>query len=201
MILDFQRVVAYICPFCSNLSTRSLSLFNFSGGADIKLICPVNGCHEECAQIHQGKNKYRIDIECPLCGETHSHTIKPSSFWNKRLVTYKCPDANVEIFYIGEHNAVENALMQNAGIYDNLDDEYPHEPDSEQINLYNKIIERVRYLYEHDCISCSCGNDRISAAVANNMLVFTCSKCHKTRYVEFSEDTLRLLKNAGSIVI
>ncbi len=201
MLLDYKRVVAYICPFCSNLSTRKLSLFNFSGGADVNLICPVNGCHEECASIHQGKNKYRIDIECPLCGETHTHTIKPASFWNKRLVTYKCPETNIEIFYIGEHSAVESELMQNAGIYDNLDNDYPRELNDSQIDLYNQIIERIRYLYENDCISCSCGNDRISAAVYDNKLALSCSKCHKTRYVEFSEDTLKMLKNAGSVII
>ena len=134
MLLDYKRVVAYICPFCSNLSTRKLSLFNFSGGTDVKLICPVNGCHEECASIHQGKNKYRIDIECPLCGETHTHTIKPVSFWNKRLVTYKCPETNVDIFYIGEHDAVEDAIMQNASVYDDPDDDYPQELSKAQMD-------------------------------------------------------------------
>ena len=200
MLLDYKREVAYICPFCSNPATRRISPFNFSGGSDVNLICPVNGCHEECAAIHRGKKRYRIDIECPLCGETHTHTITPVSFWKAPLVTYKCPESNIDIFYIGESSAVESALMQNSGIYDNLS--YDAEPNTfVQSPLCEKILTIIRNLYENDCILCSCGSDRISAAIYDNKLALTCVRCHKTRYIEFTEETFKMLKNAGSIVI
>lgn len=98
VLVDLKRIVAYICPFCSNMSSKSLSIFNFSGKDKVQLICPTHGCHETCVTIAEKHDKYKFDIECPICGDNHSYTTTKENFWNKPLLTYKCPVAGIDVF-------------------------------------------------------------------------------------------------------
>ena len=99
VLVDLKRIVAYICPFCSNMSSKSLSIFNFSGKDKVQLICPTHGCHETCVTIAEKHDKYKFDIECPICGDNHSYTTTKENFWNKPLLTYKCPVAGIDVFF------------------------------------------------------------------------------------------------------
>ena len=80
VLVDLKRIVAYICPFCSNMSSKSLSIFNFSGKDKVQLICPTHGCHETCVTIAEKHDKYKFDIECPICGDNHSYTTTKENF-------------------------------------------------------------------------------------------------------------------------
>lgn len=204
VLVDLKRIVAYICPFCSNISSKALSVFNFSGNNKLQLICPTHGCHETCVYITQKNNKYKLDISCPLCGETHSYTISKESFWNKPLITYKCPVAGVDIFFAGEKSEVERTLDENSDVYsdiiDDMDDLDPY-TDEMPFNLLYAIIERLHALSENGKISCVCGNKDIDLNVEDDNVIITCQSCGKSKLIETDEDSLIHLLNTRAIVI
>ena len=148
VLVDLKRIVAYICPFCSNMSSKSLSIFNFSGKDKVQLICPTHGCHETCVTIAEKHDKYKFDIECPICGDNHSYTTTKENFWNKPLLTYKCPVAGIDVFFAGEKDLVENMLNENTDMFSDIldefddDDDYDGRKGAEEVNPHmNKVMK------------------------------------------------------------
>lgn len=201
VLVDLKRIVAYICPFCSNISSKALSIFNFSGKDKIQLICPTHGCHETCVYITQKNQKYKLDITCPLCGETHSYTISKEVFWNKPLITYKCPAAGIDIFFVGEKKEVEKTLDENSDMYSDVIDDMDDDSDDDSFNLLYAIIERLHILKDSHKISCVCGGRDTELNVINGNILLTCSHCKKSRVIETSEENLIQLLNTHAIVI
>ena len=201
VLVDLKRMVAYICPFCSNISSKFLSIFNFSGAEKVQLICPTHGCHETCVYITPKNAKYKLDIECPLCGETHSYTISKEHFWHKPIITYKCPVAGIDIFFAGEKREVERVLNESSDVYSDVIDGFDEDEEDESFNLLYSIIERLHNLQDNHNISCVCGNDDIELNVVNGNIIVTCARCRKSKVIETSEETLMRLLNAHAIVI
>ena len=109
------------------MSSKSLSIFNFSGKDKVQLICPTHGCHETCVTIAEKHDKYKFDIECPICGDNHSYTTTKENFCNKPLLTYKCPVAGIDVFFAGEKDLVENMLNENTDMFSDILDEFDDE--------------------------------------------------------------------------
>jgi len=200
VLIDLKRIVAYICPFCSNISSKALSVFNFSGTDKVRLICPTHGCHEVCVYISQKNSKYKLDIECPLCGEKHSYTISKEHFWHKPLITYKCPVAGIDIFFAGERKMVEQVLDENSDVYSDVIDDFDDDEDT-SFNLLYAIIERLHNLMDSHNVSCVCGNEETELNIVNGNIIITCKKCKMSKVIEADEETLTRLLNAHAIVI
>lgn len=201
VLVDLKRIVAYICPFCSNISSKALSVFNFSGTERVKLICPTHGCHETCVYITQKNSKYKLDIECPLCGETHSYSISKENFWHKPLITYKCPVAGIDIFFAGERKEVENTLDENSDVYSDVIDDFDNDEEDASFNLLYAIIERLHILKDKHHISCACGSEDVELNIINGNIIITCICCNKSKVIEATEENLTRLLNAHAIVI
>ena len=201
MLVDLKRTVAYICPFCSNISSRILSVFNFSGAEKLQLICPTHNCHEVCVGITQKNNRYKLDIECPLCGDMHSYTIAKDSFWHKNIITYKCPVAGIDIFFAGDEDEVENKLNESADMYSDVIDGFDEDEEDESFSLLYAIIDRLHKLKDRHHISCVCGHENIDFNIVNGNIILTCERCHKSKVIETSEDTLTRLLNSNTVII
>lgn len=199
MLVDLKRIVAYICPLCSNISSKSLSIFRFSGNDKVHLMCPTHGCHETCVYISQRGNKYKLDIECPLCGETHSYTISKDSFWNKPIITYKCPVAGIDIFFAGEHHEVERILDENSELYSDVMDDF--DDDDLSFNLLYAMIEKIHSLKDANNVSCMCGCEDTEMNIISGNIMLTCKNCGKSKLIEATEENLTRLLNAHAIII
>lgn len=201
VLVDLKRIVAYICPFCSNMSSKSLSIFNFSGKDKVQLICPTHGCHETCVTIAEKHDKYKFDIECPICGDNHSYTTTKENFWNKPLLTYKCPVAGIDVFFAGEKDLVENMLNENTDMFSDILDEFDDDDSDISFNLIYAIIERLHALQESHNISCACGSEDIELNIINGNIILTCLQCKKSKAIETTEETFTRLLNAKAIII
>ena len=181
VLVDLKRIVAYICPFCSNMSSKSLSIFNFSG--------------------KEKHDKYKFDIECPICGDNHSYTTTKENFWNKPLLTYKCPVAGIDVFFAGEKDLVENMLNENTDMFSDILDEFDDDDSDISFNLIYSIIERLHALQESHNISCACGSEDIELNIINGNIILTCLQCKKSKAIETTEENLTRLLNAKAIII
>ena len=199
MIVKYERTTAYICPFCSNLTKKKISAFDFSGRDHKPLLCSTLGCREECAKISFKNAKYNINVECPICGDAHEFSVPAVKFWNKKLLTYKCPVSGIDIIFFGEEDAVEKTVTERSIEYaDIIPDYYDNSAESEM--LY-EILDCVHELQNRHRVSCVCGSESVSIQLINNSLVLVCDKCGRLRVIETNEHNLAMLLNAEAIVI
>lgn len=199
MIIDLKRIVAYICPFCSGISKRKLDIFQFSGGASLNLVCHTEGCHETCVTVKPRKEKYHIEIECPLCGDNHNFVVSQKTFWEKDLLTYQCPLSAMRIFYIGTHDKVEQALTSDAELLEEMSEQFAEEDD--ELNLIYEILECLQQLAGSGKIYCCCGNEHVSMNLDGEQILLTCSRCNRKKTIEISDETLAMLLNAEALVL
>lgn len=107
-----SRYIAYICPLCMQINTKSVNIFKISSSSPIEFLCSFDDCLEECVYISRLKDKFKIEIECPVCGEIHIFKISSSGFLFKDLLTFKCPESNIDIFFVGDNENVKNAVLE-----------------------------------------------------------------------------------------
>ncbi len=199
MVVELKRTVAYICPVCSNISSKYLTIFDFSGAGKATFVCPTHGCREKCVTISVKGAGYKINVECPLCGGNHSYTSSRGGFWKKKLLSYKCPAAGMDIFFAGESDKVEQAL-EDTDIYSDIIDEYDTGDDA-VFNTLLLIIERLNKLSDSHRISCVCGGDRASVIVKGGSVVISCLRCGRSKTIAATEDNLTRVLNSDRIVI
>lgn len=209
MLVDLKRTVAYICPMCSNISSKRVSVFDFSGKDKLRLICPTHGCHEECAVLTAKGEKYNISIECPLCGEKHSYTSSQGNFWHKSLLSYKCPAAGMDIFFAGGSREVQKAIEDSSetysdtvsdsisGIFNDIDNwEF-----SDDYSILFEIIDRLNILNNNHRLSCCCGSDSIETIADGNSVILRCKECKRMKVIDSGSETLARLLNTTQIII
>ncbi|MDD6484990.1 MAG: hypothetical protein PUF72_10565 [Clostridiales bacterium] len=196
MLINLNKKIAFICPFCSEINSEELSLFKLSGGRT-GFDCMHRGCGEECVCIEHKKDKYRIQVECPICADLHTFTISADAFLNKPVTIFKCPVSDIDIFYAGEGEAVDKAL--NSGLEQYSDMIMPFFPDD--IDILSQMLEVIERLSGSGDVSCSCGNEHISFKPISNYIVFACSKCGRKKTIEICEDSLAALLNASAIIL
>lgn len=199
MVIKYERFGAYICPFCSSLSKKSITPFSFSGCNTIKLICPTKGCNEKCVSITHKNKKYLFDIECPICSDTHSYTLTNQKFWNNSVITYKCPVSNINMFFWGENKDVDNATTEMNDEYNDILTSYGI--NTETPDLLYEILECIEDLKDLNKICCTCGNHNITIQIINNAVTLVCNECKKVRVIEITEYNLAMLLNAEVIII
>lgn len=198
MIFKYNRIIAYICPYCSELNNREFNIFEFSGGKTISLSCSKKKCGEECVIIRPVKNKYTIALECPVCGETHKFTVSENALWNRSIITFCCPSSSsTEILFIGKRQPVLNKLknIEMEDVIDTFDDF------TEYSNLMYRVIERIDMLLRTEGIHCMCGNSDIIPTISDNGIILECGKCKAKMLIEITQESLDKLIRINNLCL
>lgn len=203
MVLDFNRVAAYICPFCSMISQHTVGIFDFSGNTPLELSCAEKNCNEPCVSIIPGNKKYRIEIECPICMEQHSFFVPENRLWKKNLITFQCPESGIDIFFFGKPDEVNAKVEENIMTYHDLFSEY--ENYAEQNPIYEtigfKIARRLSELLQQHALHCKCGSEKILVETTEDGMMTMCADCGHNSFLRFDEKTLKKLTEAKSFVL
>lgn len=195
MILDFTKFCAYICPICAESSIKQLNIFDFSGSNSIALNCADDTCRENCVNISKYNDKHKIEIVCPVCGESHVFNIKKNTLWSRPSLSLKCPVSGINIFFVGTKQGVTDAVKKQQHIFDDM------RMHNSEINLVLEIIECINSFAEEKRMYCECGCREIRATVTQTEIILTCPQCGNTRSFEISIDTLSMLLNLNCIVL
>ena len=123
MLLNYDRTAACICPFCSSVVEKPVSMFDFSGGTTVEIECDDGGCGEYCAEITPKGKKYKIEVECPVCTERHTFSVMGDNLWNKKITALECPETGMDIFFFGERDAVLKLANECVELYEDLAEE------------------------------------------------------------------------------
>lgn len=196
MLIENQRIAACICPFCSTISRHSVSAFDFSGGRSLTLSCPTDGCGEKCVRIIPKSNKYKIDIDCPICASAHTFTVPTGKFWNSDISVFKCTESGIDIFFSGSQDLVEAKINENMSIYEEFISEY-----DDDIDILCEILERVAMLEKSGNIVCTCGAEKADVTANTDAIIISCNKCGRMQSLTPDESTLIQLLNLQTFVL
>lgn len=195
MIINLNKKIAFLCPYCSEICDNDISLFSVSKGHSIALICADDDCGEKCVTISKKADKYAFAVECPVCADTHTFTLSTDTVLNKSRISLKCPISDIDILMLGnDYNLAdifEDALDEHSDL---LDSQF-----SETILM--NMIEVLEKMSLNGNILCVCGNDRIDVSANEKCIYFSCPKCGRTKEIQVNEKSLAALLTAGSLVI
>lgn len=176
-------------------SVSEINIFDFSGKKTVNLKCSSDDCRESCVNLSTYNDKYRIEMYCPVCGETHIYNINKNIFWTRPVIKLKCNVSNMDILFIGEEKNIESAVNMQRDIFDDAKNHH------DELNLVLEILECINSFADEGRMYCTCGCRAIRVAVFSNEIVLTCSDCGTKRTLDISVDTLSMLLNLESIVL
>lgn len=198
MLLNYNRTVAYICPDCSGINHKNIQIFNFSGNKKCELYCQYE-CDEKCVTISQKKDKYKIDVVCPICRTTHSFSMKSSTFWHSKFTSFKCPDSGIDIYFHGEAEMVDETLKKQEEFFSTLINENGDLFGTEI--LLAEILKYIQLLASEGAIGCACGSVDIQMEVCEDSITLQCMDCGAKKVIFPDEDSLTALINENEIYL
>ena len=193
MIKDLTRTISYMCPFCSSTTVEYIDVFSFSGNPGITLKCSDIYCKENCVIISQKAEKYIINVDCPVCGESHSYPISKSAFWSRELLEFECPNSGISIFFCGEDIPVKEAVVRNeneiAEFSESLEDF------SDDIKIVFETLDILHELLSKESLVCPCGCSSILPEMSNDGIILICEDCDTKYKITPSGELLAKLKS------
>lgn len=195
MISDLKKCVGYICPACSAVAVKNISVFDFSKGRPYTVRCE---CGEPCLQMQMQQDKYRIALHCPICGSVHTFFMKPSAFWKQELFIYECPEAGIEIYFSGREDEIAAAAHEQ----DMLFREYAEEDETIGLSgVFYEMMELLRTLTDRGELYCSCGSRDIGVAFDNSYLTLVCRECGASKPIQVSAESVEALKGVSAVIL
>lgn len=200
MITDLTTSIIYICPECSTSSLRTVSAFEIKKRDGLTLYCSNKECSFNDVVILLSKDKYKINIDCPICGEEHSFTLSQKTLWNKDFFILNCPQSGFGILFIGKDT---NRLTKEcsaqaemiAGIIAANDEVY------DELDILFEIIEVINSLARDNSIHCNCYNESIAININADSVILTCRNCGKSITFNAKPEILDVLQEANEIII
>lgn len=200
MITDLTTSMIYICPQCSTSSLRTVSAFEIKKKDGLTLHCSNKECHFDDVVISLSKDKYKINIDCPICGDEHSFTLSQKTLWNKDFFILNCPQSGFGILFIGKDanrltkecsaqaEMIAGIIATNDEIYDELD-------------ILFDIIEIINSLARENSIHCSCDKESIAININADSVILSCRNCGKSVTFNAKPEILDVLQDAKEIII
>ena len=198
MLMDLGRTIAFFCPMCSGITTRNISIFDFSGGKTAEFTCNNGGCGEKPLRIWKRKDKYQVEVQCVVCDETHVYTLQPATLWGKKFFSLKCPVSGVNIFFVGSQEEVSLELNKHTALISEIIADMDVE---DELNIMYDIVECINDLSKQKSIYCTCGSRQITISADDRKVILRCSQCGKTKEIAATLESLVVLMNTTAIVL
>ncbi len=200
MITDLTTSMLYICPECSTTSLRTLSAFEIKKKDGLSLRCSNKECRYDDVIIYQSKDKYKITIDCPVCGDEHHFTLSQKTIWGKDFLILNCSQSGFGILFIGkdierlknEYSAQSEVV---AGIIANNDELY------DRLDILFELVELINSYVLNNAICCSCGNNDIMINIDECSVKLTCQSCGKSVSFDAEPKTLERISESDKIII
>lgn len=105
-----ETTVAFRCPHCGAGIMSVVGIFSLTGDM-IKLKCDCG--HSELILAYTKDKKVRITVPCIICPKPHNYTVSSNVFFSNEVFRLGCTYTGLDICFIGEKDAVLEALKEN----------------------------------------------------------------------------------------
>lgn len=175
MVIDFNRVVAYLCPGCGEMAFGEFSLFELSGERGICVNC--NCKKSQLKILPKSKSQYTVSIQCMICDEEHTYDVSLADFMRKKSIDLPCPDILIGLAFIGKKEAVLEAVQRNDAYIKEIVSACGLGHTGKNGLTMLKALDKIQALSDEGCLTCACGSSTIDVDVLEDALALTCCMC------------------------
>lgn len=187
MLLATQTTLALRCPECGKLDLHRVSLFDFGGRRNVRLVCK---CGVEKGTLGTQGDRFWLRYSCLLCDQVHFAYFPRAQFWDPRLKTMHCPDSDLEVGFFGLDEEVRTTAEASrlpspdeSEMYDDALGEFFANPE-----VMHRLLQRLHELTQHGQLACPCGHKGIRVEIFPERLELCCPKCGRFRPIPAERD-------------
>ena len=103
-----KRTIGYLCPVCGKAVVVERSEFQLAA-SDSRLPCP---CGKSELTIRQMGDHCEITVPCVCCAKDHTAACSNDALLHQRLMSLSCSASGLGCCYIGQEDAVFQAMEQ-----------------------------------------------------------------------------------------
>ena len=185
------------CPACNRNIIEYINRFQFSSGTD--LICPH--CNTPVLSIKK-KSSGNFRLNCFGCGEAHTYSVSPKSFFSEKSASFGCKINKVDVLFTGGYDEVSLALCRLAEEINELTDKYYINMEQVYGKLNAAAIRILEKKSREGRIVCLCGKHETTVNFFNGGIKLTCSHCGSFEVIPInSESDLDSLEQRRCILI
>ena len=112
-----KRTIGYLCPVCGKAVVVERSEFQLAA-SDSRLPCP---CGKSELTIRQMGDHCEITVPCVCCAKDHTAACSNDALLHQRLMFLSCSASGLGCCYIGQEDAVFQAMEQLEQAVDNIE--------------------------------------------------------------------------------
>ncbi|MBE6990057.1 MAG: hypothetical protein E7426_04850 [Ruminococcaceae bacterium] len=165
------RSFGYICPQCGRAVVGSRSVFALSAAA-ARIECE---CGKAELDIETDGTRFRLQVPCGLCGDTHTAECSAEAVLRGRGVGLGCPKTGQICCYVGEPEQVRRRMEELAL---RAEKEKSDEPEAftDNVIMY-EVLSELKEIAGRDGIACTCGSREYGIRVRRDAVDLTCRRC------------------------
>lgn len=174
MLTSTCTVVGLRCAKCGKIDLYSISRFSCGKNGQTKILCECG--HGLLIIARQGRNMYRLQVECLLCDSRHSYNLSGNEIWNRQVYSIVCPNTELELCYFGQKEDVIRAIQQGERSVRELIKDYEQYFLNPKVML--RVLDHLHTLLLKSKISCSCGTKELDTDLFPDRVEVSCPYCN-----------------------
>ena len=172
---ETTRTIGYICPVCGKAVIVSRTEFQLAAG-DSVLPCP---CGKSELTITQMGDRCELTVPCLFCAKDHVAACSNDALLHQRLLALSCSASGLACCYIGEEDAVFQAMEELEAAVDKLrlDDAMQTRGAFLDEVVMGEVLAELRDLAARKAIRCGCGCADYGVKVGYSAVELVCARC------------------------
>jgi len=167
-----MRTFGYLCPKCGKTVMQSRSVFALTA-SDAAVECECGGSVLRSA--FDGE-KYRLEVPCGLCGETHT-ALCPRDRVLTGATALACARTKQFCCFIGPEGTVERHLRELEILAEKEKQEGGEAALLDSVIMYEVLSELKEIAARPGGITCACGSSRYGMEVRRSAVDLICRDC------------------------
>ena len=169
--MEELRSFGYICPKCGKAVMAARSTFALSAAA-ARIECE---CGKAEMDIETDGTRFRLQVPCGLCGETHTAECSADAVLRGRGIGLACPKTKQICCYVGEPEQVRRS-MEELALRTEKEKAGDEEAFTDNVIMY-EVLSELRDIAARGGISCTCGSREYGIRVRRDAVDLECRRC------------------------
>jgi hypothetical protein len=173
-----KRTIGYLCPVCGKAVVVERSEFQLTA-SDSRLPCP---CGKSELTIRQMGDHCEITVPCVCCAKDHTAACSNDALLHQRLMSLSCSASGLGCCYIGQEDAVFQAMEQLEQAVDKLVMDGQTDRRSAFLDevVMGEVLGEVKEIAARGGIACGCGSAEYGVKVGFSAVDLVCARCGAT---------------------
>lgn len=185
------------CSVCGKSIIEHINSFQLASGVNI--IC--RDCGAPVFSIRKSVSN-NLMLNCFACGKMHTYTLSKNSFFSGKPISFCCMENEIDVFFAGLHDEVDDALFRLSEHIKTLTDKYYENFEKKYGSHASAALRILEEKAMEKRIFCLCGNYELNIKIIENAIQLICPNCGSSVTIPITNDKdITLLMERRSIFI